>query len=182
MTRELVERAMHGDQHAFGMLAERSLDRLVGTAGLLLRDTDAAQDAAQDALIRAWRDLPTLRDPDRFSSWLYRVLLNSCADHRRRQQRHAHQALAPEHGGPAADTTQAFADRDALEAALGRLSDEHRAVVVLRYYAGLSQPEIATVVGEPLGTVKSRLSRAVSYLRADLAATEREPVLGEGSA
>jgi DNA-directed RNA polymerase specialized sigma24 family protein len=99
MTRDLVERAMHGDQEAFGVLAERSLDRLVGTAGLILRDADAAQDAAQDALIRAWRDLPTLRDPDRFGSWLYRVLLNSCNDHRRRQQRHAHQSLAPDGGG-----------------------------------------------------------------------------------
>ena len=182
MTRDLVERAMHGDQEAFGTLAERSLDRLVGTAGLILRDADAAQDAAQDALIRAWRDLPTLRDPDRFSPWLYRVLLNSCKDHRRRQMRHAHHLLAPNHGEAQSDATQSLADRDALTAALSRLSNEHRAVVVLRYYAGLSQPEIATAIGEPLGTVKSRLSRAVSYLRADLAATERAPIAGEGSA
>jgi RNA polymerase sigma-70 factor (ECF subfamily) len=182
MTRELVERAMHGDQEAFGVLAERSQDRLVGTAGLLLHDADAAQDAAQDALIRAWRDLPTLRDPDRFSPWLYRVLLNSCADHRRKQQRHSHQALLPEHGGETSDEAQSMAERDAIAAALDRLSDEHRAVVVLRYYVGLSQPEIATAIGEPLGTVKSRHSRAVSYLRADLAATERGPILGEGSA
>ena len=172
---------MHGDQEAFGILAERSLDRLVGTAGLILRDADAAQDAAQDALIRAWRDLPTLRDPDRFGAWLYRVLLNSCADHRRRQQRHAHQALLPEHGGAASDGAQVMAERDAISAALDRLSDEHRAVVVLRYYVGLSQAEIATAIGEPLGTVKSRLSRAVRYLRADLAAAERAPILGEGS-
>ena len=75
-----------------------------------------------------------------------------------------------------------MADRDAIAAALDRLSDEHRSVIVLRYYADLSQPEIATAIGEPLGTVKSRLSRAVSYLRADLAATERVAILGEGSA
>jgi RNA polymerase sigma-70 factor (ECF subfamily) len=182
MTRELVERAMHGDQDAFGVLAERSLDRLVGTAGLILRDADAAQDAAQDALIRAWRDLPTLRDPDRFGSWLYRLLLNSCTDHRRRQQRHAHQALAPQHGGASADAAHAMADRDAITAALDRLSDEHRAVVVLRYYVGLNQPEIATAIGQPLGTVKSRLSRALKYLRADLAAAERGTMAREGSA
>ncbi|HEX6475559.1 MAG TPA: RNA polymerase sigma factor [Candidatus Limnocylindria bacterium] len=182
MTRDLVERAMHGDREAFGVLAERSLDRLVGTAGLILRDTDAAQDATQNALIRAWRDLPTLRDPDRFGSWLYRLLVNSCTDLRRRQQRHAHRALAPEHAGTTIDAAQSLAERDALAAALDRLSDEHRAVVVLHYYAGLSHPEISTAIGEPLGTVKSRLSRAVSYLRADLAALERAPVTGEGSA
>jgi RNA polymerase sigma-70 factor (ECF subfamily) len=182
MTRELVERAMHGDQDAFGVLAELSLDRLVGTAGLVLRDADAAQDAAQDALIRAWRDLPTLRDPDRFGSWLYRLLLNSCTDHRRRQQRHAHQALAPQHGGASADAAHAMADRDAITAALDRLSDEHRAVVVLRYYVGLNQPEIATAIGQPLGTVKSRLNRALKYLRADLAAAERGAMAREGSA
>lgn len=177
-----MERAMHGDREAFGLLAERSLDRLVGTAGLILRDADAAQDATQDALIRAWRDLPTLRDPDRFGSWLYRLLVNSCTDHRRRQQRHTHQALAPDHGGVTTDAAQSLAERDALAAALDRLSDEHRAVVVLHYYAGLSHLEISTAIGEPLGTVKSRLSRAVSYLRADLAALERAPVTGEGSA
>jgi RNA polymerase sigma-70 factor (ECF subfamily) len=182
MTRDLVERAMHGDQEAFGMLAERSLDRLVGTAGLILRDADAAQDATQDALIRAWRDLPRLRDPDRFSSWLYRLLVNSCRDHWRRQKRHAHRALEPEHAGASLDAVQAMADRDALTVAIDRLSEAHRAVVVLHYYAGLSHHEIATATGDPLGTVKSRLSRAVSYLRADLAATERAPVRSEGSA
>ena len=174
---------MHGDQEAFGVLAERSLDRLVGTAGLILRDADAAQDAAQDALIRAWRDLPTLRDPDRFGAWLYRVLLNSCADHRRRQQRHAHQSLLPEHGGAASDGAQVMAERDAISAALDRLSDEHRAVVVLRYYVGLSQAEIATARSASRSARSSPgLSRAVSYLRADLSAAERAPVPGEGSA
>jgi RNA polymerase sigma-70 factor, ECF subfamily len=182
MTRDLVERAMHGDQEAFSILAERALDRLVGTAGLVLRDADAAQDATQEALIRAWRDLPTLRDPDRFGSWLYRLLMNSCADHRRRQQRHAHQALDPEHAGATRDAVQSVADRDALGTALDRLSDQHRVVVVLHYYAGLTQLEIAVAIEEPVGTVKSRLSRAVSYLRADLAATERAPVRSEGSA
>jgi RNA polymerase sigma-70 factor (ECF subfamily) len=75
-----------------------------------------------------------------------------------------------------------MAEREAIAAALDRLSDDHRAVVVLRYFVGLSQPEIATATREPLGTVKSRLNRAVSYLRADLAATERGPIMGEGSA
>lgn len=172
---------MQGDREAFGMLAERSLDRLVGTAGLILRDADAAQDAAQDALISAWRDLPTLRDPDRFSPWLYRVLLNSCTNQQRRQQRHVHAALSPDGAGTTQDAVQSLADRDALTTALDHLSDEHRTVVVLRYYVGLSQSEIASAIGEPLGTVKSRLSRAVSYLRADLAASDRAPMPGEGS-
>lgn len=68
---------MHGDRDAFGILATRAMDRLVGTAGLILHDRDAADDAAQDALIRAWRDLPGLRDADRFDGWLYRILVRS---------------------------------------------------------------------------------------------------------
>jgi RNA polymerase sigma-70 factor (ECF subfamily) len=84
--------------------------------------------------------------------------------------------------GATGDTVKTLADRDAVATALERLSNEHRSVIVLRYYVGLSQPEIANAIGEPQGTVKSRLSRAISYLRADLDAAERAPIAGEGSA
>jgi RNA polymerase sigma-70 factor (ECF subfamily) len=174
MTRELVERAMHGDRDAFAMLAEGSLDRLVGTAGLILRDRDAADDAAQEALVRAWRDLPTIRNPDVFGSWLYRILLNRCADVLKRRRRAAQHALSVDRRGIVDDPAAGIADREELAAALDRLTDEHRAVVVLRFYVGLSQSEIADAIGEPLGTVKSRLSRAIGYLRAELDATARE--------
>lgn len=170
---------MHGDRDAYGILASRALGRLVGTAGLILRDADAADDATQDALIRAWRDLPALRDPDRFDAWLYRVLVRSCGDAARRRGRERQRLgeMPVDVSGPAA-ADHGLADRDELAGSLGRLSVEHRVVVVLHYYLGLSQPEIAGVIGQPLGTVKSRMSRALDYLRAELAADARV-VVGE---
>jgi RNA polymerase sigma-70 factor (ECF subfamily) len=158
------------------------LGRLVGTAGLILRDADAADDAVQDSLVRAWRDLPGLRDPNRFDAWLYRVLVRSCGDQHRRMRRHRHDPLPVDASRTAPDSSQLVADRDELALAIGRLSVEHRIVVVLHYYLGLSQPEIAEATGQPIGTVKSRLSRAVDFLRAELAAQSRVASTGRGSA
>jgi RNA polymerase sigma-70 factor (ECF subfamily) len=76
--RELVERAIRGDHEAFTALASASADRLFAVATLTLRDRSAAEDAVQEALVRAWRDLPKLRDPDRFGAWLHRLLHNAC--------------------------------------------------------------------------------------------------------
>ena len=76
MQTELVRRAMHGDHDAFAQLADGAWEKLYGTAGLILRDDGLVQDAMQAALIRAWRDLPTLRDPERFDAWLYRIAVN----------------------------------------------------------------------------------------------------------
>lgn len=177
MSRDLVERAMRGDSDAFGVLASRSLERLVGAAGLILRDSDAAQDAAQDALVRAWRDLPGLRDPDRFDAWLHRILVRACGDQLRSRQHDRDRAarLEPDLRGrvPTDRIADRVADRDELHRALGHLTDEQRLVVVLHYYLGLSHPEIAQVADLPVGTVKSRLSRALEYLHAALAADAR---------
>ena len=164
---------MHGDRDAFGVLASRSLDRLAGAAGLILRDRDQVDDAVQEALVRAWRHLPALRDPDRFDAWVYRVLVRSCHDQIRRRRR---EHLVDRQRDPLAATPDGLdivADRDELSSALGQLSDEQRAVVILHYYVGLSHPEIAEAIGKPLGTVKSRLSRALAYLQAALAADAR---------
>jgi RNA polymerase sigma-70 factor (ECF subfamily) len=179
----LVDRARRGDHEAFSVLAGGSVDRLYAVARLILRDTDLAEDATQDALIRAWRDLPALRDPDRFDGWLHRVLVRSCSDQVRRRRRDRHEPLPVEPRGDAQpDGSQRLADRDELATALAHLSLDHRVVVVLHYYMGLSHPEIAAAIDEPLGTVKSRLSRAVDYLRAELAAGGRVASVREGSA
>lgn len=164
---------MHGDRDAFGILAERRLPRLVGTAGLILRDADAADDAAQEALVRAWRDLPGLRDVDRFDAWVHRILVRACGDQLRRRGRDAgrQSAAAPDLVGT--DDAARHADRDEMERALSGLNDDQRTAVVLHYYLGLSHPEIAEATGQPIGTVKSRLSRALDYLRAELAAAAR---------
>ena len=87
MTRDLVERARRGDHDAFAELAGAAISRLDATAWLMLRDADRATDAVQNALVRAWRDLPTLRDPDRFDAWLRRLLVNACIDEIRRVRR-----------------------------------------------------------------------------------------------
>lgn len=174
MTRELVQRAMQGDREAFGSLAAASLDRIAGTAGLILRDSDAADDAVQEALVRAWRDLPGLRDPDRFEAWLYRIAVRACHDQLRRRRREpASQEDQRREIAMAADEIGGIADRDELAAALGGLSSAQRKAVVLHYYVGLSHRQVAQVLGEPLGTVKARLRRSLGYLQAALAADAR---------
>jgi len=172
---------MHGDREAFGILGARALPRMVGAAGLILRDADAADDAAQEALVRAWRDLPGLREPDRFDGWLHRILVRACGDQfrdRARQRRGA--GSVPERS--VSDAAQRIVDRDEMSRALDRLSAEHRTAIVLRYYLGLSHPEIAEAIGTPIGTVKSRLSRAMTQLEAALTHDPRAGVAEEESA
>ena len=88
MQRELVERARGGDHDAFAELAGAAISRLDSAAWLILRDPEQAKDAVQNALVKAWRDLPTLRDPDRFDAWLNRLVVNACIDEARRLRRH----------------------------------------------------------------------------------------------
>ena len=83
MQRELVERARRGDHDAFAVLAAAAISRLDGAARLILHDPDQAKDAVQETLVRAWRDLRTLRDPDRFDAWLHRLLVRSCLNEAR---------------------------------------------------------------------------------------------------
>src|SRR5512132_565891 len=85
--RELVVSAQQGDRVAFVDLARARVDRLFAIARRILRDVDRAEDALQDALVIAWRDLPDLRDPDRFDFWIQRVLANMCIEHARRDRR-----------------------------------------------------------------------------------------------
>ena len=86
---ELVRRAREGDRDAFDLLMTAVIDHLYRIARLILRDTDRAEDAVQEALVRCWRDLRTLREPDRFDAWLNRRLLRAIADEARRQRRFA---------------------------------------------------------------------------------------------
>lgn len=85
--RQVVQRARRGDPAAFDVLVDATIGRLDGAARLILRDADAASDAVQEAYARAWRDLPALRDPDRFEAWLHRLLVRACYDELRRQRR-----------------------------------------------------------------------------------------------
>jgi len=180
--RELVERAREGDRDAFAELARESATRLDAAARLILRDRELARDAVQEALIRAWRDLPGLRDPDRFAGWLHRLLVHAAIDEARRRQRRVIE-VAPQPIDPVAphDQYRIFDDRDALDRALGELQPEHRALVVLHYYLGMPLPEAAASLGISLGAAKSRLHRAVRSLRAVFEADAGgEPGLARG--
>jgi RNA polymerase sigma-70 factor (ECF subfamily) len=179
MRQELVERARRGDREAFGQLAAGETGRLLAIARLILRDHDLAEDAAQEALVRCWRQLPKLRDAERFDGWLYRILVRAAADEsaRRRRFEASVQALPTE---PAtADPGAAIADRDQLEQGFRGLSIDHRAIVVLHHYVGLSLPDAAAALGIPPGTAKSRYHYALSALRSELEAAGRLTARGE---
>ena len=164
--RALVERAREGDRDAFALLARAAASRLDAAARLILRDPELARDAVQEALIRAWRDLPGLRDVDRFDAWFHRLLVHAAIDEaRRRKRRVVEVVLDPLDVPIAADDISLTADRDALDRALASLTPEYRALVVMHYYLGISVPDAAASLGITLGTAKSRLHRAIGTLR-----------------
>ncbi len=171
MRTRLVERARGGDDVAFSELVDLDGDQCYAIAYRILRDVERAQDAVQQAFLLAWRQLPQLRDPERFSPWLHRLLVNACYEEYRRHRRWSSRIHALPVDGPiSSDPTVSVDDRDTLDRAFLRLTPQHRAVFVLHHYAGLPLTEIAEVVGVPVGTVKSRLHHATRSLRAAIVA------------
>jgi RNA polymerase sigma-70 factor, ECF subfamily len=179
LQRSLVDRAQLGDSDAFDALAHTVGERCMAIACRILRDNDLAEDALQAALVQAWLQLRTLRDPDRFEPWLHRILANACfAEARNRRRRLAFVGTLPtEHALESGILT--VDDRDQLERAMRRLTLEQRAVLVFHHYVGLPLPEVADRLGVPLGTVKSRLHYGMTALRASLEADTRMPVAQE---
>jgi RNA polymerase sigma-70 factor (ECF subfamily) len=170
---ELVAQAHAGDRQAFDVLAASIVDRLYAVARLILRDADRAEDAVQETLVRCWRDLPTLRDAARFDAWLNRLLIHAINDEFRRDRRQRTAITVLRMEPSTADASAALAARDQLERAFRRLSAEHRTVLVLRLYLGVSVEETATTMGIPLGTAKSRLHYAMEAMRLALEADAR---------
>ena len=168
--RSVVERARRGEHDAFALLVHGSVARLETAARLILRDPELARDAVQDALFRAWRDLPGLRDPDRFDAWLHRLTVNACLDLARRRRRRPIEVEVTEleHPAPDGDPTDALGDRELVNAVLRRLDEHGRSIVVLHYYLGMPLTDVAATLRIPVGTVKSRLHRALSEMRAGL--------------
>jgi RNA polymerase sigma-70 factor (ECF subfamily) len=171
--RELVEAAQRGDASAFTALARRHADRVYALTNRILLDPTAAEDAAQQAFVRAWQGLPRLRDVDRFETWLRRLVVRACfdqADADRRWRVHLRLLPAPD---SQSDSTGAIAARDELERALARLKPAQRAVLTLRYYLDLPIAEIAAALEISDGTVSSRLHYALDELRSILQADGR---------
>ena len=181
--RELVESARDGDQSAFVDLVRARGDRWFAIAHRILREHDRAEDALQDALVIAWRDLPDLRDPDRFDAWIHRILTNVCIAHASRERRRLAQIRVLTIDAPRSpDDMLSVADRDQLDRAFRRLTPEERAILVLRHYIGYEPSEIADVLGQPAGTVRSRLHHATRAMRAAIDADERTTAVGGSSA
>lgn len=169
---ELVRSARDGDRDAYDVLVTESIDAMYRVARLILRDYDSAADAVQEALVRCWRDLPRLREPDRFDAWLNRILLRAVTDEARNRRRNR-VAVTLLSVAVQTDGSEQLADRDQLARVFGRLSIEHRAIVVLHHYVGMQPDEAASTLGIPVGTAKSRLHYATAALRAALDADAR---------
>jgi len=174
MDRDLVRLAQSGDKGAFTSLAAALADRFLATSNRILRDLGLAEDATQAALLSIWRDLPQLRDPDRFEAWAYRLLVRACyAEAGRARRWTPNLRLLPTDEPTAADALSGVVDRDQLDRAFKRLSIDHRAVVVLHHYLDLPLDRVAEVLSIPVGTAASRLHYALKGLRAALDADAR---------
>ena len=172
MTRELVRRAIEGDHDAFSSLVDASADRLYAVATLILRDSDRAQDAVQEALVSAWKVVRALRDPDAWDAWLHRITVWACyrVAKKERRRKEVELTVVPDPGRiVVSDSAAALVTRDLIEQQLNDLPIDHRSVVVLRFYLDLPLDEVADLLDIPVGTVKSRLHRALASLRQSMA-------------
>jgi RNA polymerase sigma-70 factor (ECF subfamily) len=179
--RPLVDAARSGDEEAFASIARGTADLLFAVAFRILRDVGRAEDAVQVTLVTAWRELPELREVERFDAWIHRILIHACYAEARRARRwstNVRLLLVDEPTEP--DAAEALATRDALDRGFRRLPPEQATVFVLHHYLGWPLTEIATTLDIAVGTVKSRLRYATSSLRATLEADARVPIRVSG--
>ena len=171
---EAVLRCQDGDRDAFRHLVERYRDVLFGTAVLMTGNRAVAEEQVQEALLSAWRGIKGFRRGSPVKPWLVRILVNAVLSHQRRR---THPATSLNGNGPEtvvsdiadpSETLNALEDRMELRRAIAGLGQDHRQVVALRYFAGLTVPETARSLGIREGTVKSRLHRALAILREQL--------------
>jgi RNA polymerase sigma-70 factor (ECF subfamily) len=181
VTATLVERARAGDRAAFSALLERRVDRAYGTARAILGNESDARDATQEAFVHAWRDLPRLRDSERFDAWLGRILMNCCREALRgRRRRVVHEIAASDAHDPVGilaargePPDERAVSLDRLERAFERLSAGERSILALHHLEHRPLTEIAAVLAIPVGTAKSRLHAARRTLEQALEAEHR---------
>ena len=176
MQRDLAIRARLGDHDAFSTLAAASIGRLYSIACLILRDRDRAEDATQEALVQAWRDIRGLRNPEAVEPWFNRLLVRACFRQTRRDRRRALLELhvVPDLEPSTRSHELSVADRDQLDRGFERLDLDQRAVIVLHHYVGPPLTEVAAILAIPAGTAKSRLNRGIAAMRAALEADDRD--------
>ena len=180
MDQDLVELARRGDRDAFAVLVHQVSDPLFAIAFRILRDADLAEDALQDALITTWRQLPKLRETDRFEAWIRRILVHACyaeAGRRRRwsTSRTGHPGRTTHRRPMAASGSRTGTN---WNVASSGCPVEQRAIVVLHHYLGLPLVEIAETLGIPAGTARSRLHYATRALRTAMEADAAYPAQG----
>ena len=179
---ELIRRARAGDWEAFELLLERYRTVLTRTAYFTTRDRESVQDVVQEALVQVWRDLPSYRPGGSFKAWMLKILVNKARKHYRKKRVETvalNAAMAvPDHGEGPAEIVEREEEAHLLRQALELLTANHQEVLVLRYYAELTVPEIAKALGCREGTVKSRLSRGLSRLARTLANPESRSAEG----
>ena len=178
---ELVALAAAGNAAAFDLVLRPRLDRLFRMAVAITRNESDARDATQEACVLAWRELPRLRDHDRFDSWLSQILVNSCRMLLRSNRRGTIREISmddplrpatQEQPATAAEVDR-LGDTEAIQAAFERLDPAVRSLLVLHYVEGRPLAEIARVLGSPLGTIKWRLSNARGALEKALKVERR---------
>jgi len=167
----LVLRARGGDAVAFDHLIRPRIDRLLRIALSIMSNESDARDAVQDSCLRVWRELPRLRDPERFEAWLTRIVVNDCRTKLRGRRRSTVREI-PAHllvggselSGPRLGFAEALSDTDVVQRAFARLDADKRAILVLHHVEEQSIAEIAASMGIPEGTVKWRLHAARTSL------------------
>lgn len=168
--RALVKKAMRGDPKAFGTLVEREQEYLYRMAFLYVRQEADALDVVQDAIVKAYKSLKTLREPEYFRTWLTKILINTAQDALRRKKP---LASLEEEEGLAAREGLPLEERLDLYQALESLPEKYRDVVKLKYLDGYTIREISATTGMPAGTVSVYLRRAIRQLQTIL---KEEPV------
>jgi RNA polymerase sigma-70 factor (ECF subfamily) len=165
----IVRRVVAGDVEAFSLLVDRYHARCLTVATGMLGDSDDAEDAVQDAFVRAYRGLGSYRDQEKFGAWLLRIVVNQCRTHRSRGARYMAAPvdfdllIEPVGSG---ETALVDAERqELLSRALDQLGAEQREAVVLRFTDGLSFDEMARVTGVGVSALKMRVQRACARLR-----------------
>lgn len=166
---ELIRLSQKGDLKAFGILVERYQRRVFTVAYGLVHDADEAQDLTQESFIRAYHAIETFRGSARFYTWIYRITVNLCMDHFRRQGAERSHLAAEQSMDSDPLTPDLVAAQhemsQAVHQAIQALPPDQRAVIILRELEGLSYKEIARVMGSSIGTVMSRLFYARKRLR-----------------
>jgi RNA polymerase sigma-70 factor (ECF subfamily) len=174
MDHDLVVRAQQGDREAFTGIVEAIGGRLHAIAYSVLRDRSLAGDATQQTLLTAWSELPRLRDPDRFEAWACRILVRNCHAENRKATRWLPASAAPSGREPTIpDESRHVIERDRIERAFRLLNLDQRLVVVLNFYLDLPPAVIADYLDVPVGTVHSRIHRALRVMHAAIDADER---------